>query len=208
MHSQGSRRTFHLALVAALTAGVLVFATTSASGGLLVQTAPSCAPKPVTQPFKRFGDQSSYTLVPGGTFEGAAAGWSLSNARVVAGNETFYAHAPGDSRSLSLSPWGSATSPTMCVGLEHPTMRFFARSSGFLPLLSVEVITRTSAGLKVPVPLGVVAPSASWRPTQRLIVLANLLPLLPNNYTPVSFRLRAVSGNWFVDDVYLDPKRH
>jgi hypothetical protein len=39
-------------------------------------------------------------------------------------------------------------------------------------------------------------------------VVANLLPLLPNNYTAVAFRLRAVTGTWRIDDVYVDPKKH
>ncbi len=195
-------------LVAALTGGLTTLGAPSASAGLLVESAPSCANQPLEQPFRRFGDSAYYTLVPGGTFEAKAPGWALYKAATVPGNESFYAHSRSDSRSLSLSSGGQAKSPTICVGLQHPTMRFFARSSGLLPLLSVEVIASTSLGLNVPVPLGVVAPGSSWHPTARYIVVANLLPLLPGNYTPVSFRFRAVRGSWWIDDVYVDPKKH
>ena len=213
MTSKSSSKARRVLIAAALSAVITAVAATSAQAGLLsgllVEPAPSCAPKPVSQPFKSVdGDAASYMLMPGGTFESGAPGWSLSNARVVTGNESFHVHAGGDSKSLSLSQGGSVTSPTICVGLEHPTMRFFARSSGLLPVLSVEVIVRTSLGLKLPVPLGVVTPRSSWRPTQRFIVLANLLPLLPGNYTPVSFRFTAVTGSWWIDDVYVDPKKH
>jgi hypothetical protein len=37
------------------------------------------------------------------------------------------------------------------------------------------------------------------------VVIANLLPLLPGDKTPVAFRFRAVTGNWNVDDAYVDP---
>jgi hypothetical protein len=212
MKTHGPRRTRRLLIAAALSVAITAAGAASAQAGLLsglvVESAPSCAPQPLSQPFRSFGDTAHYTLLPRGTFESGTRGWTLSNARVVSGNESFYVNARGDSKSLSISRGGSATSPTICVGLEHPTMRFFARSSGVLPALGVSVIVRTSLGLKLPVPLGVVTPGSSWRPTQRFIVLANLLPLLPGNYTPVSFRFNAVSGSWWIDDVYVDPKKH
>ena len=38
-------------------------------------------------------------------------------------------------------------------------------------------------------------------------MLANLLPLLPGEKTPVQFTVRSVGlGTWFVDDFYVDPK--
>ena len=52
-------------------------------------------------------------------------------------------------RSLKLPPGASATSPVICVGLEHPTLRFFAKNNrALLSTLTVEVITETSLGLK------------------------------------------------------------
>jgi hypothetical protein len=192
----------------ALTAGIGGVAAPSANAGLLVASAPSCAEQPLEQPFKRFGDNAHYTLVPGGTFEQGAPGWSLSRANVGSGNESFFVHGAGESRSLTISPGGVATSPTMCVGLEHPTMRFFAKSSGLLPVATVSVLVETSLGVVLEVPLGPITPGTKWHATPRYVVLANLLPLLPNSYTPVAFRFRAVTGTWTIDDVYVDPRKH
>ena len=47
----------------------------------------ACQSTPVTKPFKVFGDQSDYSLVPNGGFELGAGGWSLTGARVASGNE-------------------------------------------------------------------------------------------------------------------------
>ena len=39
------------------------------------------------------------------------------------------------------------------------------------------------------------------------MVLANLLPLLPGEHTPVQFRVTSVLlGTWTVDNFYVDPK--
>jgi hypothetical protein len=178
-----------------------------ANAGLLVKSAPDCTGQVLEQPFKPWLDNAQYTLVPGGTFEAGVPSWQLSKANVASGNEVYYVHDQGDSRSLVLRAGGVATSPTSCVGLEHPTMRLFARSSGLLPLMEVEALVETSVGSVVPVPIGVVTPSAKWRPTLPFLVVGNLLPLLPGEHTPVAFRFRAVTGTWTIDDVYVDPKR-
>jgi hypothetical protein len=194
--------------VAALTIGLSAVAAPSASAGLLVKSAPSCSNQLLSQPFAAFGDSASYTLVGGGSFESGSPGWQLSKAKVVAGNNPYGSRG----KALQISPGGVATSPTVCVGLDHPTMRFFVKSSGGLLSLStmtVEVLAETSLGLVVPVPIGVVLPNTHWRPSGRYLIVANLLPLLPNDYTPVAFRFRAIGGaTWTIDDVYVDPRKH
>jgi hypothetical protein len=195
-------------LVAALS--VAAAAAAPAQAGLLVQSAPSCAAQAVSQPFAQWGDRASYTLAPGGAFESGGPTWKLSGASVVSGNESFYVRSRSDTRSLKLPPGASATSPTMCVGLEHPTLRLFARNDRLLvSTLTVEVLFETSLGLQASAPVGVVLPSGKWKPTPRFLVLANLLPLLPGDHTPVAFRVRSVgTGTWWIDDFYVDPKRH
>ena len=196
-----------LVAVAAALAAALAPA---ANAGVLVQSAPSCADQPTSKPFAPWGDRADYVLAPGGSFEPGAAAWKLrGDAETVAGNERFFVRDAGDRRSLRLERGASATSPSMCVGLEHPTLRLFARSDRpLLSALSVEVIVETSVGLNVAVPVGVALPSSSWRPTPVYLMVANLLPLLPNHHTPVAFRFRAIGGGtWWIDDVYVDPKR-
>jgi hypothetical protein len=206
------RSRLRTSLIAASAAVVVLAAgAPSASAGVLVASAPDCSPQPTSQPFAQFGDTGQYQLAPGGAFEPSSPSWSLSGgASVVSGNETYKVHAPGDSRSLRLPAGASATSPVMCVGIEHPTVRLFAKNNtALLSSLSVDVIFETSLGLKASLPIGVLLPSGQWKPSPRLLVLANLLPLLPGEHTPVQFRVTSVGvGTWWVDDFYVDPRCH
>ncbi|HEX2071431.1 MAG TPA: hypothetical protein VHF90_07270 [Thermoleophilaceae bacterium] len=181
----------------------------AANAGLLVASAPNCEEQTLERPFARWLDPLSYHLIPDGGFEQGAAGWSLSKARVVDGNEPFYVHGAGERKSLSLPPGSVATSPVMCAGVDKPVMRFFAKSSGGLLSLStliVEVLFETSSGQVRALPVGVVLPTTRWQPTLPLPVLASLLPLLPNEQTPIAFRFRPLGGaTWTIDDVYIDP---
>jgi hypothetical protein len=199
----GAKR--RMAIAAAAVCGAAI-AAPPAHAGLLVETVGSCN-APVSKPFAKFGDTADYKAVPGGSFEVGDAAWKLSRASIVSGNQTSAPRKSSDRRSLKLTPLASATSPAVCVGLEHPTLRYFVRSSGLLPLMTVEVLAETELGLVVPVPIGVGLLGSTWRPSMRHLVVANLLPLLPDNYTPVAFRFRAITGTWYIDDVYVDPMR-
>jgi hypothetical protein len=196
-------------VAASLAVVALAAGAPSASAGLLVKSAPDCTPKPTTQPFKQFGDNTQYNLAPGGSFEGGADSWSLTGgASLVSGNEPWKVAGGSHSRSLRLPPGATATSPVICVGLEHPTLRFFAKNNrALLSTMTVEVIAETSLGLKAAVPIGVLLPNGKWKPSPKIWVIANLLPLLPGEHTPVQFRVRSVGlGTWSVDDFYVDPR--
>jgi hypothetical protein len=197
-----------LTALAALAVGALA-AVPSTAGAVLVERSPSCEAQATGKAFAKWGDGRNYVLAPGGSFEDGAVGWQLRGASIVSGNESFYVGGRSHSKALKLDGGETATSPEICVGLEHPTIRLFTRNNRLLlSALTVEVIVQTSVGLKVPVPIGVVLPHSSWKPTPSYLVVANLLPLLPNNYTPVAFRFRAVGGgSWWIDDFYVDPRR-
>jgi hypothetical protein len=197
-----------LTALAAMAIGALA-ALPSTAGAVLVERAPSCAQQPTLKPFAKWGDGRNYVLAPGGSFEDGAPGWDLRGASIASGNESFYVGGRSHGKALKLDGGETATSPEICVGLEHPTIRLFTRNNRLLlSALTVEVIVHTSVGLKVPVPIGVVLPHNPWKPTPSYLVVANLLPLLPNNYTPVAFRFRAIgAGSWWIDDFYVDPRR-
>jgi hypothetical protein len=203
-----SFRLHRTVLAAAVATAALAVAAPTANAGLLVASAPDCSPKPTSKAFAPWKDYSDYTLAPGGAFEAGNPSWQLSGASFVAENEPWKVAGSSHSRSLKLPPGASATSPVMCVGLEHPTLRFFARNNrALVSTMTVEVIFETSLGLKAAAPVGVLLPSGQWKPSPRFLVVANLLPLLPGNYTPVQFRVRSVGlGTWFVDDFYVDPR--
>ena len=86
-----------------------------------------------------------------------------------------------------------------------PDLRFIARASGFLPLLSVEVLFRNLSG-DVQSVFAVVPGTNAWTPTLPLPFLVNLTAALnPDGTTPLAFRFTALSGSWQIDDVYVDP---
>jgi hypothetical protein len=206
-----TRTTRFLTLIAAL-AG-MAFAAPAANAGPLVASATNCETQTVAKEFLPWLDPMDYTVVPNGTLEGGSAGWTLSGASVVAGNEPWNINAAGDSKSLEIPSGASATTNSICVGLLHPTLRFFAKSAGGSVLgsatsvLSVEVLFEDAAGNVRSLPIGFVTPGSRWGPTLPYPVVANLLPLLPDERTAVKFRFRAVGGaTWQIDDVYVDPR--
>ena len=168
-----------------------------------------CANPKLTQPFLPWLDPMQYVLAPDGGFEGNAEDWRLRNgADVVRGNESFHVRDEDDRRSLELPAGASARSPVMCVGLERPTVRFFARrtSGWLLSTLKVEVLYNGLDGKLRTIALApVTALGTGWQPTLPLPILANLLPNLSGDQAVVAFRFTALSGTWRIDDVYVDP---
>jgi len=206
----GTRPVRIVAVAAALLVPLLVLAAPPAHAGPLVASAPDCDAQRLETPFMRWGDLASYTLAPNGVAENRS-GWDLNaGADVEPGNESYYIHSPRDRASLALPPGSSATTATMCVGIEHPTLRLVARNTGSpASALVVRVLFEDAAGNVCSLPIGAVLGWDGWQPSAPLPVVANLLPLLPGGRTAVAFRFTPIgSGDWTIDDVYVDPWRH
>jgi hypothetical protein len=199
--------------LAALAASLAALAVSAgANAGILVSSAPSCDDDPGSAVFAPWVDPFNYVPNGGGSFENGAAGWDLNGASTVPGNEPWRVRGDDGRASLRIPAGSSATSAVQCVGLEHPTLRFFAKRTGGgflggLSSMSVEVLAETTLGLVVSVPIGVVVNDGSWQPTLPMAVIANLLPLLPGEHTPVAFRFTPLgTATWQIDDVYVDPR--
>jgi len=192
-----------LSAAATVLAALVIPAT--ASAGTLENQAPACATQIMSQPFVPWADVASYTLNPGGSFERGAAGWSLDGASVAGGNEPFYVTGADDRRSLSIPGGSSAVSAPICVGIEHPDIRFFASASNPGARLSVEVLFDSADRDLLSAPIGSVTGNTGWAPTAPFPIVANLLALLPGNETAVAFRFRASGGSFRIDDLYVDP---
>lgn len=174
-----------LAALCAAAALLVVPASASADIGLS-----DCDNPASSQPFAPWLDYTNYFLAPDGSFDDGGSGWALDGASA--------------NGTLSLGSGDSATSPSVCVGLEHPTFRFYVRraSVGAAPLRVSVVLDDGTA-----IPVGVVSASSSWQPSPILIVGANLLPLVTGGLsTDVSFRFSTSAGSYQVDDVYVDPR--
>jgi hypothetical protein len=165
--------------------------------------AADCPSQPATQTFLPWLDPAWYVPAPGGDVEGGSGEWTLTGGAAVAdGNEPFLA----GGQSLALPAGSSATTAPMCIGVEHPTLRLFARNAGDVAsLLSVSVVFRDVLGIRRALPVGVVAAGDEWRPTLAMPVVVNLLSLVGDQ--DVAFRFAPVGrgGAWAIDDVYVDP---
>jgi hypothetical protein len=203
------RRALVAATAAVATAAIFA---APASAGILTASAKDCGDETLTKPFAQFGDQANYKLVRNGSFETGTDGWTLTRgAKVVSGNEPWKVGGSNHGKSLVLPAGSTAISPVSCVGLAEPTVRFFAKKNR-APLLgvstlAVSVYVKTSLGLVVPVPIGVVLNNGQWKPTAPMLIVANLLPLLPGDRTPVAFQFTPLLGDWQIDDLYVDPFR-
>ncbi len=109
----------------------------------------------------QFGDKAEYSLLQGGSFESGAPGWSLSNAKVVGGNESY--NVAGGSHSLAIQPTGIAVSPSFCVSIENPSFRFFARqTSGSWGVLNVILRWTDSSGTSHDTTVASLQSGTSW----------------------------------------------
>ena len=165
------------------------------------------------QVFSGFGDSSWYSAVPGGTFEAGTPAWTHSGTQVVTGNEPYYVNAPNDRLALGVPTKTSALSPYFCVGMEHPTLRLFARKpAGSGGVLKVEILYPNGSSTNVKkagmLENGKNDAYADWKLSPPLD-LAIALPFSSSTQT-MQVRLRVSAdqgGDWVVDDVFYDPYR-
>ncbi len=181
----------------------------AAASALLVTAAPAHAagagpvacptPQRLEQPFP--GDPAKYFLAPGGDFEATdiTQDWSLSGAAATTADT-----ANGGTRSLRLPAGDSAVSKEICVGLNYPTLRFYA-SAASGARLTVQALFRTPDGVSRQLKIADLTPGAGWQATRPVYILANLLALFPNWDGQVAFRFTASGGTVNVDDVWIDP---
>jgi hypothetical protein len=200
-------RLLRISLAGALCALVVAGPATPATLGQLL----SPCGQTLSQPFLPWLDPAYYAFAPNGGFEAGLGGWSSSgSARVVAGNESYAAHAAGDGYSLALPTGASATSPSICIGTLSPTARLFVRNTGSpLSVLRVDVLYTTALGIRSSALVGLVTGSSSWQPTLPLPLLANLtgLPVLSAGSTQIALRFTplGLGSSWQLDDLYVDP---
>lgn len=205
------KRSRRAGLALAAAAAVFALAAPSASAGTLVASAPSCDTQVAVQPFVPWLDLASYVIAPGGSFEPGAPSWALSGGAATAlGNELWNVTSSADANSLTLPAGSSATSATMCVGIGHPDVRLFVKRTGgtALSTLRADVLYQDASGNTQSLTIGHITGTSSWSLTPQMLIVANLLPLLPGNMTPVQFTFTPEdSASWSIDDVYVDPWR-
>lgn len=191
-------------LAALLTAALLALAVFAGS-------AQACSYSGADTVFSPWGDQHNYVLAPDGGFEAGGSGWQLNRgATVVDGNESYYLNGAGDSKSLSLPAGGSAVSPAICMAIDTPSFRLVARNSGDpSSQLRVEAVYKL-LGLVRTKTAGTLSAGQAWAPTQSVSTVLTLSTLV-GTLIPSAIEIRLTpldsSGQWQVDDLYIDPFR-
>ena len=202
------RRTGRILFATTVAAMALLAPAGSASAGVLSQSAGTCPSYASTTVFSHWLDPMKYTLAPGGDFESSTGLTFTGGARIVAGNESSFVHGSRDSHSVLIPRGGTVTTGAICVGIDKPTVRFFAMRPNFalLPLMTVEGVYTTKSGATASLPLvGVPLAGGGWSLQLPFVSLGSVLEL--GDTTMMRFRLRAVTGDWQVDDLYVDPMR-
>jgi hypothetical protein len=169
--------------------------------------APACGSTSESTPFLRFLDLAKYSQVPGGSFEQGAPGWSLAEAAVVSGNESY--SVAGGSHSLQIAAGGEAVSPAFCVALEQPTFRFFARNLSGHGTLNVSLRWSSEAGQVHTMPVGSLGllSGSGWNVSPVMLLDLQIPMLLESLGSRLQAELvfQATGGAWQIDDVYYDP---
>lgn len=176
-----------------------------------VAAAASCPTASTITPFSQFGDNNSYFVAPGGTFEGASLAPGTSTRGSVSltpGNEPWHVVSPSDSESLTIAAGGSVTLPFTCVDSTMPDVRFFARQTAAGGALKVSIVVQTPGGWHITVPLARLADGSmnSWGPTAPIFTPAGLA--LARGLTvqaALRFSVPYGGGAWQIDDVLVDP---
>ena len=186
-----------MATLAVLTIGALTTPGSAASA--------ACPELPVYQRFAPWGDDAYYEEVPGGSFDEALS-WTAVGAPELVEN----AHPLDGSSAVRLRGGESITSPVLCVSKLHPHLRFLARAADGKSRLKIEVLWSDQDGRHERKPLSVAQEHAkhyqSWTPTSDV----GLKKVLPKGLEDVRdiqlrFSVREESGDWLVDDVFVDP---
>ena len=179
------------------------------------ESSQTCSSPLIENPFTRFGDRRNYVLAPSGSFESTSLlGWQLSgSAQRVTESDPVDLGARDGAGMLALPARASAISPTMCVDLDYPTFRVLTKAVGSIDSSEFKIeITYPDSDKPVWEELSkfdgkqFTNAGSGWRLTNDM----DMKPKLGGKtagFRRVAFRLTALSGNWRVDDLYVDPTR-
>jgi len=161
-----------------------------------------------TAVFAAWGDPAIYALPPGGDLS-SSEGWTLDKrARVVTGADPF----SGAAQSLELPKDAEAATPAMCVNLDNPTIRFFARDTGGngKSNLKVDMLYEDLDGHVKHMTVAKLKVGSEWQPSLILPIYVNMLALAsPSGLTAVALEFKAEGLQkdevLSISSIYVDP---
>ncbi len=159
--------------------------------------------------FAQWGDTDLYALAPGGDFE-STLGWKgTGDARLYKENDPFNLSGPG-ATSVYLEGAATVTSPAICVDETRPFLRYMTRAiwKGNQTKIRVEALWTDADG-----PKSLLLDEMSlkgyteWGPSPQ-VPLGAKLPLkgVDSLNVQLRFSLANATGDWLVDNVFIDPR--
>jgi hypothetical protein len=180
-----------------------------------VASAKTCSTPLIERPFARFRDQRDYIMAPDGSFEDAVLeGWQLfGGAKRVIESDPVDLGANDGRGMLAMPKGGVAISPTMCVDLHYPTFRLLGKALR-LPdsaAFKIEIVYPDTANphwedLTQFDGKQFVYAGSGWLLTSDLDMKPDLGGPMAG-FRRAAFRFSALSGDWRMDDLYVDPRR-
>ncbi len=176
------------------------------SGELLAGA--DCGYGDAAQVFAPWADPALYALAPQGDLS-STGGWTLDKeSTVVTGADPF----SGASFSLQLEKGAEAATPAMCVNLDNPTVRFFARDLGGngKANLKIDVLYEDFDGHVKHLTIAKLHLGADWQPSAIVPIYMNMLALAsPDGLTAVAFKFKAEGlqkdETLSISSLYVDP---
>jgi hypothetical protein len=166
-----------------------------------------CAVQEASPVFSAWLDPSYYTLAPQGDFEDPTT-WTLGSGAALVDQQSPFGTG---SQALSLGQTGTAVTPSFCVDVTQPSMRFFVRNTGpALATLNVYATFTDLTGSLRTLQVAKLTAGSSWAPSPVVPLIVNQLAAVSSTgATSIQLRFTAASGKgtWVIDDVEIDPFR-
>lgn len=197
-----------LALASLLTLATTATAVATTSTG--ASAAGVCGARTTTKPFTRWWDFSDYFLVPGGSFESGATGWTTSGAvQVVNAQEPWRVLGSTHTKALSLRSTSTtpavASSPQMCITTGEQWVRFFYEDPGVLGAgLKVQVLVGNSYGWRLESSAVMFSTTPGWKVSSQ-IFFPKIQDLAGAQTVQVVVTPVWTPAAWTIDEVMIDP---
>jgi hypothetical protein len=187
---------------------LLVHGRWARAGNLL--SGADCGYDDLSPVFAAWGDDAAYALAPQGDLA-ATDDWTLNKgATVVSGGDPY----TGATQSLDLEQGGEAASAAMCVNLDNPTLRFFARDVGGngKANLKVDMLYEDFSGHVKHITVAKLRARHDWQPSAILPIYVNMLALAsPTGVTAIALQFKAEGlqkgETLSISSIYVDPYR-
>jgi hypothetical protein len=213
MRALGKQRSRRIALASLIGIGGITGVVAKLAGADV-----PCGVRSATPAFAAWGDQNSYFVAPGGSFEyvdtaGVDVVWARTSGRStidrlgaalrVAENNPFNVSGVGR-KSLKITGNRSFVSPRFCVASDEDALRFVVKSPKTGAPLHAYVNVQSAAGAST-VDYDIPSAGAEWKVTDAL-KLPNLRDAKGEQWITITIS-GAPGTTWLVDDVMVDPWR-